>query len=113
MHWLRGVAVFTKLVHMLRGLSGCLISKQARSELDGPTEAEIYALEHLSKRGCSSAPTLLAWKHGVQAEHQWVPGGYVVYILMNKLPGVPVDNIAGLPRDERDSLRKAFKESWM
>ncbi|PYI35703.1 hypothetical protein BP00DRAFT_483899 [Aspergillus indologenus CBS 114.80] len=70
-------------------------AKQATSETPRAFSSEIEALSHLTKSGCSS---------------------YKLSILMEKLPGSdPGDSLFSgqMPRDERDSLRKAFKEAWL
>ena len=76
------------------------------------TQNELKALQMLTQAGCSSSPTLLAWKHERQNDDMWLPDGYIVYILMNKLPGIRIENIKSLPCQERDELRKSFKDAW-
>jgi hypothetical protein len=39
----------------------------------------------------------------------WLPGGYIVYILMELLPGEPLEYFWELPLKERDEVRKAFR----
>lgn len=78
------------------------------------TQNEIEALETLTTAGCSRAPTLYSWYQGKQDWESWVPDGYVVYILMEKLPGIVVMDFFGdLDRKERDQFRESFKEAWM
>lgn len=44
----------------------------------------------------------------------WVPGGYLVYILMEKVPGREVAEIwLDISNEEKDSLRKCFKEALL
>lgn len=79
---------------------------------------EVSALESLTKQGCTSAPTLLSWKLEKQGPRMWVPGGPIVFILMEKLPGIcpgdgVVDIFLSLKREERDELREAFKRAWL
>ncbi|RAH71409.1 uncharacterized protein BO66DRAFT_390964 [Aspergillus aculeatinus CBS 121060] len=91
-------------------------AKQASSEIPRAFSSEIEALSHLMKAGCSSTPSLLSWKKEQQAIDEWVPGGYKLSILMERLPGSnPGDSLFSgqMPRDERDSLRKAFKAAWL
>ena len=87
-------------------------AKQARIIPEPATQDEVKALQMLTQAACSSSPTLLAWKHERQSADMWLPGGYIVYILMNKLPGIRIESIELLPRQERDELRKSFKDAW-
>lgn len=32
----------------------------------------------------------------------WVPGGFILFILMSKLPGSPLENFWEMTREERD-----------
>jgi len=64
----------------------------ATEKLNDFTQNEIDVLMKLTGDGCSFAPKLMAWKQEKQEKHMPVPDGYVVYILMEKLPGVhPLD----------------------
>lgn len=79
---------------------------------------EVSALEALTQQGCSCAPTLLSWKQERQGPGMWVPGGPIVFILMEKVPGIclgneVVDIFLSLKREERDELREAFKRAWL
>ena len=68
----------------------------------------------LTDEGYSFAPKLMAWKQEKQEKHMPVPDGYVVYIVMEKLPGVhPLDiwNDKRCSRIERDEIRRAFREA--
>lgn len=65
--------------------------------LNWETEQETEAPENVTAAGCSVTPHLLAVKRDVQDESSmkrgyiiWgMPGGYVTYILMIKLPAQP------------------------
>ncbi|KAL1962842.1 hypothetical protein VTN77DRAFT_9117 [Rasamsonia byssochlamydoides] len=87
-------------------------AKQAITTVGQHAEMEITALGQLTKAGCSCTPTLFAWKQEKQESHMWIPGGFLVYILMEKLPGIRLDNVWSLDREERDEVRKSFKEAW-
>lgn len=39
----------------------------------------------------------------------WFRGGYIVYILMELLPGESLEYFWYFPREERDEIRKAFR----
>lgn len=81
-------------------------------EMDESAKQEIIALQKLADAGCSSTPSFMALKHESQDEKRYVPGGYITYILMEKVPGICLECIWDLPRDERDQVRTAFKRAW-
>lgn len=104
------------------------------------TTREIATLDKLTAAGCSSSPTLLSVKIEMQTksasylrypgegmvspsyisssgERYWLSEGYIVYILMAKLPGQPLSyltfwNDQLFTEHERDEVRKAFKEAF-
>ena len=77
-------------------------AKQART-IPGPEiQNEIEALHILTQAACSSSPTLLSWKKEKQTPNMWLPSGYIVYILMNKLPGIRIEDVEFLSRQERE-----------
>lgn len=88
-------------------------AKQARTVLHPSAQEEIRALKTLNWNGCSSAPTLLAQKEDVQGAHDWVPGGYILYLLMNKLPGIQVPWVTHLCPEEQAAFEDAFKKAWL
>lgn len=53
-------------------------------------EIETEALEKLTRARCSAAPMLLGSKVVKQTETMWVPGGYLGFVAMTKLPGIIV-----------------------
>ena len=94
--------------------------------LNSHTQNEINLLEKLTKAGCPATPKLLAVKIDAQdpsvlafPEHglrYWMPGGYIVYILMAKLPAQPLELNSfwrEYSKSERDDVRKAFKKSYL
>lgn len=89
-------------------------AKQAVDTMGQSTDNEIKALEKLTKAGCSCTPTLLAWKHEKQDSHMWIPGGFIDYILMEKLSGICLGDVCffSLDRTEWDEIRKHFREAW-
>lgn len=79
------------------------------------TEQELQILQVLTKTGCSSAPKLLAEARFTQSEDMCDPGGYVMCIVMEALPGVPLDpnEYWEFDREKRDRIRKAFQLALM
>ncbi|RMJ25401.1 hypothetical protein PHISP_03718 [Aspergillus sp. HF37] len=89
-------------------------ASQATTCLTTLATNEIDALSALTAAQCSSTPALLAWKQDTQDCDSGVPGGFAVFMLMELLPGVRVENfMRELARDERDALRVCFREAWL
>lgn len=86
------------------------------------TSAEIRTLERLTAAGCSATPTLLAVKADTQdaLNHPglispwWMPGGYIVYILMARIPAESLDisSFWSFSQNERDEVRSAFRKAY-
>lgn len=89
-------------------------AKQAEANSTSGTIREIKALQCLTDADCSFTPALYGLKQEVQNSSMWVPGGHIVYILMEKLPGINLSNFFhDLDRKERDQCREAFKKAWL
>jgi len=70
---------------------------------------EITCLKRLTKAGCRSTPHLLGYECLNRKGDQWLPKGYVVFILMQLVPGVSLVDFWELSRRERDEARTAFR----
>lgn len=83
--------------------------------VDGAAEIELGALKLFTEKGCTSTPKLLAFEEETQSSHDSVPGGYILYLLMEKLPGSRIDKDAfwHLDESERAKIREKFKDAWM
>ena len=98
------------------------------------TKNEIKMLERVTAVRCPVTPSLLAVKIEAQDESLlnaedrpelqynwdnvkwWIPGGYVVYILMTKLPGqslVTFWDEGVFTLQERKQIRESFKKVFM
>ncbi|EAU38935.1 predicted protein [Aspergillus terreus NIH2624] len=90
-------------------------AQQACSGRFSSARGEVQALSIFTKKNCSSTPTLPDSKHIRQAGDQWIPRGFMWYILMERLPGInpelPFER--EMDRAERDALRAAFKVAWL
>ncbi|KAL2004255.1 hypothetical protein VTN02DRAFT_4770 [Thermoascus thermophilus] len=69
---------------------------------------EINILDELTKKGCSCTPKLLSFATQKQRDTDWVPGGYIVFILMEKLPGRDLTAFDTFSPDRRYEVRIAF-----
>ena len=98
------------------------------AEFHYSTENEIRFLERLTTANCPASPRLLAVSKDVQKtpilrryndeedQPYWVPGGYIVYILMEKLPGKDLEDFFWPNRyslQEREEVRQAFREAFL
>ncbi|KAI4264475.1 MAG: hypothetical protein L6R42_000419 [Xanthoria sp. 1 TBL-2021] len=105
--------------------------------LNYATKNEIKVLQILTATNCSATPRLLGYKIDVQddsvlnshgkprfeaawgrSKKWWMPGGYIVYILMAKLQAEPLDintfwNENLFPSQKRAEVRARFQESYM
>jgi hypothetical protein len=84
------------------------------TEPNTDTYNEIFALHRFADYECRSAPWLLSFSETTiqQAIHRRsILGGYLIYILMPKLPGKPLTQkfFRGCSSHERDQIRKAFQ----
>ncbi|KAL1965476.1 hypothetical protein VTN77DRAFT_5732 [Rasamsonia byssochlamydoides] len=86
---------------------------QAFGEPGTVAQDEYAALEQLKMNNCSSAPTLLKYVKRTQDADMLVPGGYIVYFLVNRLPGVPLHDFWEREPLERQEIRDAFKAPWV
>lgn len=78
-------------------------------------KAEIDALRRMRQLGDDApGPKLIAHKYRKQKEDQWIPGGYVCFALMQKLPGrmLDYDYYWSLTLEDRELIRKAFRAAW-
>lgn len=88
--------------------------KQASGDLSALSSTEFEALKILNRGGCLSCPKIINYKQKEQDEEWIVPGGYVLYIALEKWPGIRLTHqlFWELPRQERDSIRAAFRDSY-
>ncbi|KKZ60974.1 hypothetical protein EMCG_04397 [[Emmonsia] crescens] len=75
------------------------------------TAAEVSNLRHFNQKGCKVTPKLLAVKRSLQ---EWdcmpVPGGYLVFMVMERVPGVPLVDFWDYDFEKREKIRAAFQE---
>ena len=57
------------------------------------TTDELKVLERFSTSGNPHVPHLVSWKREVQGERGLLPGGYLVFIVMTKMPGENLSNL--------------------
>ncbi|KAK2828968.1 hypothetical protein FQN49_007223 [Arthroderma sp. PD_2] len=75
-------------------------------------DREVGSLWHFNKQGCKVTPKLLHLKRSLQEfDYSPVPGGYIMFIVMEKVPGVPLDHFWEYDLAKRDKIKAAFRES--
>lgn len=75
---------------------------------------ELETLNVLEAAGCTSTPRIQKHKQIKQETSEMVPGEYLCFFLMNRVPGVSLGDLFWkLDREERDAIRKAFKATFM
>lgn len=71
-------------------------------ELHHFARKELNCLQTLTKEDCKYSPKLYGYLCDTQQPDDWVPGGYVLYLLMERLPGISVDSWMDLPSSEEE-----------
>ncbi|KAH8804894.1 hypothetical protein F5884DRAFT_430267 [Xylogone sp. PMI_703] len=87
-------------------------AKQARTKLSAKARKELEALENLTRQGSQSTPTLVNFTQTTQDNDGWVPGGFILFLLMTKCPGTPIEKFQLKPDAEREKIRKAFEVAY-
>ena len=64
------------------------VRAQQADGLSRSMKNELTALRTLTEGHCESSPILIAEKLGLQGNDGLVPQGFMLYMLMNELPGV-------------------------
>ncbi|PYI04667.1 hypothetical protein BO78DRAFT_398782 [Aspergillus sclerotiicarbonarius CBS 121057] len=90
-------------------------SEQALTGLSGHTEREIKALRGLTKAGCSCTPHYITSKHEDQGAGDCIPGGFLEYLVMEKVEGIKLshDILDRLDAQRQIKLREAFRSSYL
>lgn len=72
-------------------------------------------MRNLTIQGCKSSPPLINWKREEQNGNGHVPGGFIVYLVTEELPGKRLSRDAywNLSSKERNEIRDAFKVAFM
>lgn len=65
-------------------------------------------------KGCPAVPRFLGHAERTQGEHDLVPGGYIQYIVWEKVPGKPLTGefFWSLDRQTRDEIRSKFRIAY-
>ncbi|EFR01383.1 hypothetical protein MGYG_04390 [Nannizzia gypsea CBS 118893] len=74
-------------------------------------DMEIASLRHFNKVGSKATPRIIHLKRSLQRDHYPVPGGYIVFIIMEKVPGITLSEFWSYDLAKRDKIRAAFRET--
>lgn len=75
---------------------------------------ELTTLKALKKVECDVVPDLLAYQEGKQGEDSIVPGGYITYVVWDKVPGesLNAEEFWELDLESRQAIRDKFREAF-
>lgn len=81
--------------------------------IEGPsshTLDELKALKIFADTKSPSLPHLLSWKTAVQGADGPMPGGYIAYVVMTRMPGLDLLELKfwSMPEDLQEEIRKNF-----
>lgn len=95
-------------------LDSSSVRKAQASNLHDHGHVELDALKHLTESGCTVTPRLLGYQIGKQDANDLVPGGYILHLVWERVPGDPldIDEFWSLPYDKREFIRDKFKKAY-
>ncbi|KAF9246092.1 hypothetical protein DTO013E5_6572 [Penicillium roqueforti] len=75
---------------------------------------EAKARKKFSQGGCKSVPSLLGYGQSTQGENGPVPGGYITYLVWEKVPGqvLTPELFWSFERPKRDLVRRKFRAAY-
>ena len=88
--------------------------KQATVEnLDHYADSELRGYKKLDQERCTSVPSLINYKIEKQDANGLIPDGYLVFLLLEQVPGVRLDSVYwDLSSSERQKIRRSFRIAW-
>lgn len=88
---------------------------RAKQAVDTPPDhSELIAFRTFMKLGCDVVPRLLGYQRRQQDHDEGVPGGYITYILWEKVAGESLNltEFWRLPFADRQAIRDKFREVY-
>ncbi|KAM5491880.1 hypothetical protein MaudMau93_001628 [Microsporum audouinii] len=77
-----------------------------------PTATEVAALEHFTKKDCTVVPRLLHCIRSYQDIYMPVPGSYIIFLIIEKCPGVELTDFWDYDEAKRKKIRDAFRKNY-
>jgi len=86
-----------------------------RSQASERRHIELDALKAFTENRCTATPKLFGYQLDTQDADDLVPGGYIIYLVWEKVPGNSLDSqyFWGLPYNQREVIRDNFKKAYM
>ena len=84
---------------------------QRRRDLPHYATDELEGLKTLTQNQCTSSPRLVNHMQCEQDETMWIPGGYLLFILMTRCPGISVEKF-DRKLLKRDEILPAFEDAY-
>lgn len=93
--------------------SGAQSEAEPEPDSSTTTRAELKALQRFHDANSVHAPRLVDYKHVLQGPDGPMPGGYMTYTVMTKMPGDSLHNLYfwGMPAEEREEVVREFLEA--
>lgn len=87
---------------------------RAKQAIPPLPHTELSTLKALKKMSCDVVPDLLGNQEGKQGHDGIVPGGFITYVVWDKVPGdsLTEDKFWNLDRQSRDAIRKEFRRVY-
>ncbi|CAG8303878.1 unnamed protein product [Penicillium salamii] len=85
------------------------------AQATGPFEtSELLALKTLTEGACEVVPRLLGYRHDEQGEDDIVPGGFITYVIWEKVAGDSLDSgrFWSCSFAEREEIRTLFRRTY-
>lgn len=75
---------------------------------------ELEAFKMLQSGGCSAVPRFLGYAESIQGDSDLLPGGYIRYLVWEKVPGEPLTKefFWGLDITARKDIRAKFRDAY-
>ena len=75
---------------------------------------ELEAFKRLTEKGCTATPKLLGYRISTQDADDLVPGGYIIFLVWEKVQGESLDSkyFWSLPYTKRKVIRDNFKKAY-
>ncbi|CAG8892911.1 unnamed protein product [Penicillium egyptiacum] len=92
------------------------LSPEARAKQAVPPyqHEEAMALKRFKEGGCTVVPELLGYSETVQSKDGLVPGGYIIYLVWDKVPGVSLSGglFWSFESPKRELIRRKFRAAY-
>ncbi|KAJ5555153.1 hypothetical protein N7535_007596 [Penicillium sp. DV-2018c] len=89
-------------------------SSRATQAVTSYEPTELTTLKSLREKGCDLVPRLLGYQCDQQDEDDTVPGGFITYVIWEKVPGEPLDmeKFWGYSFSQREEIRHKFRKVY-